>query len=562
VTDPRDRDPDGDRRGPPPDRSRDDDGDDGDGLDGLYRPLRDPTVLVLVVIALAAGGAMALGLAPTDDGGSGADGPSIPFRDPGGDVDRVQLRVAPNRSPAVVDAPLALTVLAETEDRPVANATVRAEGREYLTPANGTVVVRPRRAGELRVVAGRAGEPERNREYGRARTELSVVRRTRPLSMTVSPAGPVETGQAVTVAVETDGRPTSATVLARTTDAGGDQPDPGDDGEDGDDPVRRETGPDGRATFTFERAGQYRLRAERATNRTTRYPPANASLGVRRRAVGLSVSLATPTAGENATVTVRRTDTGERVDADLLVGQRRYRATGGRAVVPFPTAGEYRLQASRASTPAVRFESATRTVRVPRRAVALALSTPDGPVPVGGRATLAVSRADTGEPVDARIRVGERTLRTGGDGRATVRVDRSVGVTATREPTPTERFRPANATLSVTGPAPVLVGVEAPESMPANATATVAVTVANRGDRAGVVAVGYRVGDRSPTLRRVPLPAGQRETVELSVATPPPGEYATTTTVADERLTGRVVVVDAGDVRRPALGERRPQSSR
>lgn len=278
----------------------------------------------------------------------------------------------------------------------------------------------------------------------------------------------VDPGDPVTVTVTIDRSPTSdATVSVDGTEY--------------------EVGGDGTVVVELDDPGEYTVRASGPDGERS----ATAEVRVRRYQTSLTVSLPDEAVtGEPVPVRVERAD-GQAVTATVSAGGQQVR-TGqdGVANVTFERAGDLEVRASKSDTETYTFEDAVANVSVERREVALAVSTNGTDPRVDEPVVLTVTRQDTGEPVNATVAVGDRTVTTGDDGAATVTFDRGgrVRVEASADPTPAVRFGPTTARLSV-------------ERLPVNLTVSASPNPVAEGERATFVVRRADTGERvSATL--------------------------------------------------------------
>jgi len=459
---------------------------------GPYRPSRDPQVLLLVGIVVAVVGLWVVGVMSPATLAGGESGPVFPFSDQSEDG---VVSVSVNES--TVDPGDGVTVTVTVDRRPASDAGVRVAGESYATGGDGTVVVSVDEPGSYEVTGVR---PDGNRS---TTTTLRVRRYETALEVAVP--GRAVTAESVPVRVtRADGGPVDAAVVV--------------DGET----VR--TGADGVANVSFDVAGEFDVRATKASTDRYRFEPGTASVVVDRRRVPLvaTANRSTPDVDERVAVVVRRGDTGERVNATLAVGARTVRTgADGVANVSFDVAGEVRVVANASATDAVRFEDASARVAVQRLRVPLSVSVSPRPVAEGDRARFVVRRTDTGERVDAAVSLFGTPYPTGGDGRVSFPfyTPGNVTVSASKARTPRERFVAANASFRVVGPEVVASAVSVPASAPANATMRVNATLSNVGNEPAsedaVVTVGGAT-TRVPTT----VEPGATTTANWTVATP------------------------------------------
>lgn len=124
----------------------------------------------------------------------------------------------------------------------------------------------------------------------------------------------------------------------------------------------------------------------------------------------------------------------------------------GRATVTFDAGGSYTATASKPNTETVRYVADGTIVTVERYEVALAASANATDVTAGDDVEFTVRRADTDERVSGTVTVGGESYSTDDRGRAVVSVPRAgtFEVTASREPTATQRYRPDSLTITAT----------------------------------------------------------------------------------------------------------------
>ncbi|HKL28280.1 MAG TPA: hypothetical protein VJ898_03325 [Natrialbaceae archaeon] len=481
-----------------------------------YRPSRDPMILLLIFIVAAAVVAMLTGVGISLQGGTGG-GPLFPFPE-GGANESVSVSV--NRTTISPGESVEVTVT-RANATPVANATVVAGEDRYRTGPNGTAVVTFSEPGSYEIAARPPGTNESSR------TATVTVRVRRPaVELTVATnRSTIDVGQSVAITLlrTADETPVTGTIAV------------------GNRTVR--TGSDGRVVVTFDRGGRRRIVARKNASDGTRYVDGTATVRVRRHVANLAIDLTDEVVpyGNRTTVTVTRKDTGEPIEATVTVGDRTVR-TGldGRATLPSVPPGSHDVVAEATPTATVRFEPATTTLQVHRRSVRLEIAATPSRLPVGNRTTLTVRRADTDEPVAARIEVGDRVLRTGQDGRVDLELDRPgrFGVVATRANTSTETFEAAGTVVVWTGPDVHLTTVDVSSVAVVDRPVTVTVTLENRGNEPARRTITVTLSGDRRVSRTVRIPPDDRRTAELSVLAP--------SSPGDEFL-----VVDTGDGWRP-----------
>jgi hypothetical protein len=470
----------------------------------------------LVFIVAAAVGAMLTGVGISLQAG-GDSGPVLPFPD-GGSNDSVT--VSANRTTLEPGDSVEVSV-AWADAAPVGNATVFVDGERHRTGPNGTAVVTFPSPGTYEIAASPPGTNDPSRT---ATTTVRVRRQTVDLTVTTN-RSTVTVDESVAVTLQ---RVDTETVVNGTIAVG--------------DRTFR-TGADGRVVVPFDRGGRYRIVGRTNATDGSRFRDATATVRVRRHRVSLAAELTTDTVayGNETTVRVRRTDTGDPVRASITIGNRTLE-TGADGVATLSTVppGSYEVVATAARTATVRFEPATVSLRVRRRVVGLEVSATPSRLSVGNETTVTVRRADTGDPVAARVEIAGRTLRTGADGRVAVALERPgrFGAVATRNDTPTETFEPAGTGVVWLGPDVRLAAVEVPSGAAPADRVPVAVTLENRGNEMDNRTVTVALSGDRRVSRTVKLRPGARLTLDLAV-------------IAPSGSGDHVLVVTAGDRWRP-----------
>ena len=473
-------------------------------------------ILLLIFIVAAAVVAMLTGVGISLQGGTGG-GPLFPFPE-GGANESVSVSV--NRTTLPPGESVEVTVT-RANATPVANATVVVGNDRYRTGPNGTAVVTFSESGSHEIAASPPGTNETSR------TATVTVRVRRPaVELTVATnRSTIDVGQSVAITLlrTDDETPVRGTISVENRT------------------VR--TGSDGRAVVTFDRCGRHRVVGHKNASDGTRFVDGTATVRVRRHVATLAIDLTDEVVpfGNRTTVSVTRTDTGEPVRASVAVGDRTVRTgADGRATLSSVPPGSHDVVAEATPTATVRFEPATTTLQVHQRSVRLEVSATPSRVSVGNRTTLTVRRADTDEPVSARIEIANRTLRTGPDGRVVVGLDRPgrFGVVATRANTSTETFEAAGTVVVWTGPDVHLTSVDVPSVAVVDGAVTVTVTLENRGNEPARRTITAALSGDRRVSRTVRVSPGGRRTVELSVLAP--------SSPGDEFL-----VVETGDGWRP-----------
>ncbi|MCT9097495.1 CARDB domain-containing protein [Haloarchaeobius sp. HME9146] len=469
--------------------------------DGTYRPLRDPQVILLILIVLGTFAVMAggLGTGPPFGDDDESSGPVFPVFDYDGE-DRPEaetLTLAANRT--VVDPAGAVKFTVTASNKPVANVSLRVDGRSAETDQNGTSVLTFDSPGSYEVVLVPTNTDNTSTESVTVRVRRYEV----DLAASVPTSDPV-TGQNVTVAVT---RADTGAAVAGTVVAGG---------------RTVKTGDDGRANVTFSTAGTHTVTVRAPQTETERFTDAETTVVVDRRVVGLNLVLGTTETRVDDPVqaTVTRADTGAPVNATVTVGNSTT-TTGadGQTNLSFPTSGTYAVTVEAPQTSAVRFDSATTELSVEPKLVDLRLAVNRSTVPVGERVTFTLRRTDTGEPVAGTVDLFGTPYRTGEDGRLRVAFQRGAVVTAVGDAaeTDTTRFVSSSRKLTVLGPDWAVIDLQAPDAVQRNESVTVTATVRNDGTASATEEVAYRIGDRTLATRTVSVDAGETTEVQFTV---------------------------------------------
>jgi len=213
----------------------------------------------------------------------------------------------------------------------------------------------------------------------------------------------------------------------------------------------------------------------------------------------------------------------------------------GETTVTFDAGGSYTATASKPNTETIRYVADGTIVTVERYEVALAASANATNVTAGDDVEFTVRRADTDDAVSGTVTVGGESYATNDRGRAVVTVPRAgtFEVTASREPTATQRYRTDSLTLTAAHRR-VRLAVARNNSAPRPGD-TIELTLF-RTDTGEVVEGNLTVGDRS--MRTV----GGSVTVPLDRA----GRYALGATRPDTRAETFVPVEETLEVRRYA----------
>lgn len=280
---------------------------------------------------------------------------------------------------------------------------------------------------------------------------------------------------------------------------------------------RYRTGPNGTAVLSLSSPGEYEIVARPPTKNESTLS-ASATVQVQKRLVDLTMATnrSTVDVGGSVRVSLSRADEGTPVNGTVVVGDRTVKTgPNGRVVIPFDRGGSHRLVGRKTATEETRYGEAATTVQVSRRVASLELQLATETISFGNATTVTVTRKDTGEPISAEVSVGNRTVRTGGDGTAAIRslLPGSYTVRATAEPTAEVRFEPASRTFRVSRRRVPLDIIADPQRPSVGNETTIEV---RRTDTGQPVAATLEVADR--VLRTGP-------DGRLSVGLDRPGEY-------------------------------------
>lgn len=523
------------------------DASDGPGpvqFDPGYSPWKDPTVLTLLAISIVAAllfvGGTTIGPALGDDDGGGVF-PIVDILLGGDGGDDGALTLDANRSSLTVGDAVAFTVRG-ANDTPASDATVAIAGRERAVDENGRVVLSLDRVGSLTATATAPGPNDTTIESNEVALDVaprtvalgvqanrSVATAGEPIGLTLirSDSGAAVRGSLAAAVLPDDAAPA-------LSNAAGD--------------VRREDGV--QLVLRPERAGQLLVVGSRPDGGGETFVDPNRTIDVERRSVPLTVSVEPDAVetGEAARVTVRRADTGGRVAATLSVGDRTV-ATGadGRAEIAFDEAGERTVEATASPTPAVRFGSDDATLTVRRRPVELAIAVDRTAITTDGEVAVAVTRADTGDPIAATVSVAGRTLATGPDGRVTTSIaaDGEQPIVASADATPAERFLEATGNVTVANATFALGDLHVPETVQPGARVNASILVHNRGPEAGADTIAIESDGEAIASSVVDLSPGETRTVGFETTAPATsGEWPLTIRGSDGSASAVVAVED------------------
>jgi hypothetical protein len=338
-------------------------------------------------------------------------------------------------------------------------------------------------------------------------------------------ASRVDPGDAVAVTVEVDGQPTSD---AAVSVAGGSYA----------------TGENGSVVVRLDDPGRYEVQGTRPDGNRS----GTAAVVVRRYRSDLVVSVPDRVVtNETVPVRVERAN-GSPVSATVRAnGERVETGADGVANVSFATAGEYEVVASKEPTSTYRFIEGTKSMSVARRPVALVVTANASAPEVDDSVGVTVRRRDTGEPVNATLAVGSRTVVTGPDGASSLSFETAgpVTVRATANRTPAVRFLAGETRVDVQR-IPVTLAVSvSPSRVPEGERARFVVRREDTGER--VRASVSLLGTSYPTGAdgRVSFPFYVPGTVSVTATKPDTSretyQAASTTFLVD----GPEVVADA-----------------
>ncbi len=491
---------------------------------GPYSPGRDPTIIVLGLIVVGSFVLLITGVGSSLTGGGGG-GPVFPLADTDDGPTEVDLSLSVNRSTLAPNESVAVTVT-DGDGDPVSNATVAARDERAVTDADGRAIVRVRRAGTVTISADKSGDNETVYREETIRVTVERLNVDLALSTNVSTVRVDDP-----VRIELRRSDTDALVSGRVTVGN-----------------RTVDVEDGRATVTFDAAGEYTLRANRSQTATERFRTASTAVTVERRQADLAVWLADDTLlVDGATlVRVRRSDTGEGVAATVRVAGRTVDTGGsGYGVLSGLSAGEYEVRASADPTPRVTFDEGSATLTVERETVPLSVTT-NVSEPAGGQpVAVTLTRGDTGAPVDGTVTVDGETYHTGADGQVVLTFERPGNRTfeGRKERTRAERFEEARTSVDVRAPWFVVEGDLAAAAAPGESY-TETVTIRNTGNEPGTTAVTYRLAGRPLSDRTVSLAPGESATVVVGPYLAPPlaGTYEQRVTVRTDVAVGPLSV--------------------
>lgn len=499
---------------------------------GGYDPRRDVTLIAIAVLVFGtlAVGVLGFGATPVLDDDDG-DGTVFPFQDWGEDgPEEVRLDVQPNRTELKPGEAVEFAVSYENGTA-VPDARLRADGENYRLDENGRAAITFERGGEFTVRADK--ENTDLTRYVADGTIVSVTRFEVPLAVEAdaerSTAGEevrftvrrADTGEAVAGSLSVDGE-------------------------------TYETNEVGSVTVPFERAGTFEATASKSSTDTEAFTEATTAITVERRSVALSLSRdnAAPRPGESVSLTVRRGDTQEPINATVEIDGEQRLASDGEFTVSADRATRLELSVAAPDTDSETFERVTTTIRFERYEAPLALDADVTTVERGETVEFTARRTDTDEPVPATLTAGNRTEWLDWQGTGSVRFDEAgtVPVTVTRANTTTHTFPSDERIVTVLDTEYEILGFEAPETVDRADDVTAEVTVRNTGADPGTAELVYEFDGGEQATRAVALDPGGQETLSVSVPTDvEPSEYEHAVSTRDDTETAIIVIEDASD---------------
>ncbi|SNZ05584.1 CARDB protein [Natronoarchaeum philippinense] len=495
-----------------------------------YDPRKDPKIIGIAVIVFGTLIIALAGVGSTPVMSGDGSGTVFPFQDINNESrEEVALALEVNRSSLRPGGAVLFNATYEN-GTPASSATLSVGGSEYSFDDSGRATVTFEGGGSYTATIRK--ENTESVRYVADGTILSVERYKIPLAVSAN-ATNVTAGDAVRFAVRR--ADTDAPVTATISVAG----------------RTLQTDQRGHAVARIERAGHFEAVARRDPTAAQRYVSDSVSVSAERQQVRLAIAMnrSAPRPGETVRLTLFRTDTGATIDGNLTVGNRSLRTVDGAVTVSYDRAGQYQVRGTTTNSDSIAFEPVEQTLRVYRYAAPVSLSANETTVESGESVRFTAVRSDTGEPLPGQLTVGNRTYWLDQHGEATVEFTQSgtVTATATRANTSTHRFPADELTVTVKDTEYRLGGVEAPESVNRNASATIAVDVSNRGSDMGAASVTYRFDGATVDTETVVLRAGQRATVEFAVPTETPaGTYDQTLTVRGDAVSASIEI-RAGD---------------
>lgn len=501
-----------------------------------YSPWKDPTVLVLLAISLIAG-LMFVGGATFGPALSGDDGDGVfPVFDilSGDGGDGPELTLSANRTDLTAGDPVVFTVT-DSNGSAVSDAVVSIGATRRKADADGRVVVPIATAGSHTATATAPGPNETTLESNDV--GLSVAHRRVALGVeanrSVATAGdPI----ALTLVRAATGEPIEGSITATVTPEGETAP------------TQTETTDGAELVLVPERAGALSVEGARANDTDETFTPTESTLSVERRDVPLSLTLdrAETVAGESVTATVTRADTGEPIEATLAVDGRSVETdSDGTAAVTLESAGTYEIEVTAEATPAVRFTADSASVTVQRRQVELDAIVDRTAITTGGSTSVAVTRADTGEPVNATVSIAGDAQATGPDGDLETAVaepgEHAIVVTAPN--TSSTTFEAAELSINVTNATFELGTLDAPNATEPGATVAVSTSVTNHGPEGGTDTLVLSTDGERVASEAVELADGEASTATLRFTAPATaGSYELELRGSDDAATGTIAV--------------------
>ncbi|QSG03596.1 Transglutaminase-like cysteine protease [Natranaeroarchaeum sulfidigenes] len=207
----------------------------------------------------------------------------------------------------------------------------------------------------------------------------------------------------------------------------------------------------GQTTITFDRGGEFTVRAEREGTDQTQYISDAMIISVERFEIDLLLDADEEeiTAGDEVTFSLQRSDTGEAVSGSVTVdGEDHETNEVGRVTIPFDQSGTFEATGSAPDTDTETFRDGPTTISVEPRTVGLSLSQNIEEPRVGDDVTIEIRRTDTDEPVNATVDVdGEQ--RIADEGVLSLTADRAtqLDISATAPDTDSETFETVTETV-------------------------------------------------------------------------------------------------------------------
>lgn len=173
-------------------------------------------------------------------------------------------------------------------------------------------------------------------------------------------------------------------------------------------------------------------------------------------------------------------------------------------------------------TPAARFASDEAQVTVRRRTVQLEVAVEPTATTDGGTVAVAVTRADTGEPIRGTVIVADETVQTDAEGVASASIETpgEHEVVARAPDTQRETFEPASATVAVADATIDLALVEAPETVAPGESFSVTVRATNQGPDPVTESLAFRDASGVVDRRAITLAPGNETAISFEGVAP------------------------------------------